>query len=412
MKVLLINKFLYPKGGDAICTLATGDLLRRHGHEVVFWGMKHPLNPAYPHTAMFIDNMDLNNTAGVLKQLDIAGKILYSFEAREKLAALLRQDGRPDMVHLNNFAHQISPSILHVLKKHRIPAVMTMHDFKMVCAPHSLFSKGKVCTKCAGGNFYHCFQEQCVKMSRAKSLLSTVEMYLHHKLMHIYDHIHTFIAPSLFMKQALEGMGFRGRIAHIPNFIDCTRFEPRFDPAERSIVFFGRLSREKGAATLIEAAGGLDVQVKIIGDGGQKPELEAMVRQRNIKNVSFLGYLSGEPLRHEIRDSLFVVVPSEVPENNPLAVLEAFALGKPVLGARIGGIPELIREGVTGMAFESGNASDMRQKIRQMLGDLTALTRMGQDARRFVEDNFSAETYYGRLKAVYREAMGTMPKAS
>ena len=267
MKVLLINKFLYPKGGDAICTLATGALLRRYGHAVTFWGMKHPLNPAYPHQDTFIDNMDLNTASGGLKQLDIAGKILYSFEAKEKLEALLRRDGRPDIVHLNNFAHQISPSILHVLKKHKIPAVMTMHDFKMVCAPHSLFSKGKVCTKCAGGHYYHCFQEQCVKTSRAKSLLSTVEMYLHHRLMHIYDYIHTFIAPSLFMKQALEGMGFRGKMAHIPNFIDFTQFEPRFDAVERSIVFFGRLSKEKGAATLIEAAGGLDVQVKIIGDG-------------------------------------------------------------------------------------------------------------------------------------------------
>ncbi len=404
-KILLINKFLYPKGGDAISTLATGDLLRSRGHDVVFWGMHHPLNPKYDHQELFVDNLDLNNNGGIKKKIDVAGKILYSFEARQKIDSLVRKIGKPDIVHLHNFAHQISPSILDVFKKYKIPVVMTMHDYKMVCASYTLLSHGKLCEKCAHGKFNNCFFEGCVKGSKAKSLLNTIEMQLHHNLLHIYDAIHTFIAPSEFLKNKLEQMGFKKRIVHIPNFIKIANVIPSYNPAERSVVFFGRLSHEKGITTLIEAIRGLDIKLKIMGDGPLKEALFAMVKEEKIRNVLFLGYKSGDDLKDEIHRSMFVVIPSEWYENNPLSALEAFALAKPVIGARIGGIPELVQDNVTGSTFESGNASDLRSKIIELADKPDKIVYMGKKARLFVEGQRDPEMYYQQIMETYQTAI-------
>jgi glycosyltransferase involved in cell wall biosynthesis len=405
MKILLINKFLYPKGGDAICALVTGELLRSKGHEVVFWGMQHPTNPGYPHADLFVDNLDLNNAGGIGKQIDIAAKLLYSVEAKNKVEALIKRIGKPDIVHLHNFAHQISPSILDVFKKHKIPVVMTMHDYKLVCVAYTLLSQGKPCEKCADGKYYQCLLEGCVKDSRAKSLLNTAEMYLHHKLLHIYDSIHTFISPSAFLKAKLEAMGFKGKVVHLPNFVCPDEFVPRYDWAERSICFVGRLSREKGIATLIEAVKGLDVTLKIIGEGPLEEELVSSVKCQGIKNVQFMGYMTGDVLREEIRKSMFVVIPSEWYENNPLSALEAFALGKPVIGARIGGIPELVQDNETGLTFESGNAQDLADKIQTLVNQPDLIAEMGKTARLFVESELNSEKHYAQLMTIYQQAI-------
>jgi glycosyltransferase involved in cell wall biosynthesis len=399
MKTLLINKFLYPKGGDAVCTLATGELLRAQGHEAVFWGMSHPDNPVYPNADLFVDNMDLNSAGGIKKQLDIALKLLYSFEAKAKLEKLIARMGKPDIAHVHNFAHQISPSILHVFKKHKIPVVMTMHDYKLVCAPYTLLSKGRLCDKCAVGKYYQCMANGCVKDSRAKSLLNTIEMYLHHSLLRIYDSVHTFISPSAFLKKKLEDMGFKGKIVHIPNFIDAAHYETRYDGANKTMVFLGRLSKEKGVATLINAVKGLDVQLAIVGDGPMGDELRAKVKDEHINNVTFKGYMTGTALKEQIMSARCMVIPSEWYENNPRSVIEAFAMGKPVLGARIGGIPELVRDGQTGFTFEAFNVADLREKIQRMMAADTVT--MGKNARRMVETELNTEVHYKSLMKVY-----------
>lgn len=405
MRILQINKFLYPRGGDAICTLVSGELLKQHGHEVIFWGMKHPSNPGYIYEELFIDNLDLHSPRGVKSQLNIAGKLIYSIEAKNKIEALIKKTGKPDIVHLHNFAHQISPSILDIFHKYKLPTVMTMHDYKLVCAPYTLLSHGKLCEKCASAQYYHCLLEGCVKGSKAKSLLNTIEMYLHHSFLHIYDYIYLFISPSIFLKTKLEEMGFKGRIVHISNFINSAYFVPSFDTTARTIVFCGRLSREKGVGTLIEAVKGLDVTLKIIGDGPIKSELEAQVRAEGITNVVFVGYKTGDVLKNEIRNCMFTVIPSEWYENNPLSVLEAFALGKPVVGARIGGIPELVRDGETGYTFEPFSTMDLRKKILHLLDNQASIVFLGKNARRFVETEFNPNKYYQKLMAVYAEAI-------
>lgn len=403
MKILLINKFLYPKGGDAISTLTTANILKKRGHQAVLWGMTHPDNPPYPYEDYFIDNVDYESGAGLFKKSITALNILYSFEAKRKIEPLM-SEFKPDIVHLNNFAHQISPSILDTIKRHKIPVVMTMHDFKLVCPAYSLLSNGKPCEKCKNGAFYCCGLNRCTKNSRFKSLINVAEMYLHHNILHIYDKIDLFIAPSSFMQTKVREMGMKGRVEHLSNCIDADQFKPVFDWEENSIVYLGRLSHEKGIKTLIESVKGLDVKLKIIGSGPSRKELTEKVQSEMIPNVRFLGYKSGQELHREIQKSKFLVIPSECYENNPLTVIEAFALGKPVVGARIGGITELVKDGKTGVTFTSGDPAELGDTIRKLISDPESIPEMGKTARKFVETQLNADLYYEKLISLYKSA--------
>lgn len=405
MKILLINKFLYPKGGDAVSTLNTGRLLSATGHKIIFWGMGHPLNPKYPYSDYFVSYVDLNRPGNVKKQVKIALNILYSLEAKRKIEALI-QKIKPDIAHLNNFAHQISPSILHVLSKYNIPMVMTMRDYKLTCPTYSMLLNGKPCEKCKNGKYFQCFINRCTEKSYSKSLLNTVEMYLHNRILHIYDLVDIFISPSRFLKDKIKNMGFKGKVVHLPNFVQLEEFNPRFDWQENSIVYFGRLSKEKGLFTLLEAMKGLDVKLKIIGEGPIKESLKFKVRSEKLNNIVFLDYKLREELKHEIKKSMFVVLPSECYENNPRSIIEGFALGKPAVGSRIGGIPELVKDSITGFTFEPGDVKDLRSKIEYMLVNKDKMIEISKKARRLVEEEYNAEKHYQRLMQIYEKAIG------
>lgn len=404
MKVLLINKFLYPRGGDAISTLSTGELLKRKGNKVIFWGMKHRSNPKYSTESYFVSYIDLNKPMKVWRKLKTALKVLYSIEAKNKVEKLIKKE-RPNIVHLNNFAHQISPSIIDVFHDYEIPIVMTMRDYKLVCPSYTLLSDGRRCEKCRKGKYFWCLLKKCTKGSYTKSLLNVIEMYLHHKVLHIYDKIDIFISPSMFLKKKLKEMGFKKEIICLPNFINVKDYLPNYSFNKKIICYFGRLSREKGLFTLVESVKETDIKLKIIGDGPIKKDLEKKVRKENLQNVSFLGYKLGDELKKEVRDSMAVVLPSEWYENYPRSVMEAFALGKPVIGARIGGIPELVKDNETGLTFESGNSDDLRSKIESLLKTPDRIVEAGKNARRFAEENFNSEKHYQELMKIYQLAM-------
>jgi glycosyltransferase involved in cell wall biosynthesis len=405
MKILLINKFLFPKGGDVISTLNTGKLLSDKGHNVVFWGMKHPLNPEYPYSEYFIDYVDYLKPMGIKERINITVNILYSLEAKNKIEKLLNKL-KPDIVHLSNIYHQISPSILSVFKKYKIPVVMTMHDYKLVCPAYVMLAGGKPCEMCRDGRYYWCFLKKCVKDSYAKSLVNTFEMYLHHKICNIYDFIDAFISPSRFLKEKVKEIGFKREIIHLPNFINVGEYIPEYGFYENAICYVGRLSGEKGLFTLIRAVKGIDITLKIIGTGPIEEDLKKRATREKIDNVKFLGYMTGEDLKNGIRSSMAVVLPSEWYESNPRSVLEAFALGKSVIGARIGGIPELVIDGETGLTFEPGNAEDLKNRIDYLIKKPDLVIEMGKNARKFVEENFNPEKHYQELMKIYQMATG------
>jgi len=403
VKVLLINKFLYPKGGDAVCTLSTGELLSRKGHQVFYWGMKHPDNPAFPHSEYFIENIDYDRKMSKKDKTFKALKIFYSLEAKKKINKLIKEI-KPDIVHLNNFAHQISPSILYIFKKYNIPVVMTMHDYKLVCPAYLLFSGNKICESCRDGRYYWCLFKKCVKKSYAKSLINAMEMYLHHKILRAYSLINLYIAPSMFLRDKVKQMGFKNEIVHLPNFVNLDKFVPNYEH-NNEICYFGRLSPEKGLGVLIDAVKGLDIRLKIIGSGPVEEKLREKVKNEQINNISFLGYKTGIFLENEIRKSIVTIMPPQWYEVFPRAVIESFSLGKPVIGARIGGIRELVKDGETGYTFEPGDPKDLRKKIVKLLEDRDKIVSMGKTARKFVEENFDSEKHYVKLINVYEMAI-------
>ncbi len=405
MKILLINKFLFPKGGDALSTLQTGKLLSRNGHQVFFWGMKNARNLEFHYSKYFVENIDYGKKLSLREKIKTSLKILYSFEAKKKIKEFIDNVVKPDIIHLNNFAHQISPSILDVFKNYNIPTIMTMRDYKLVCPSYSMLVDGKVCERCKNGKYFWCFIKKCTKDSYSKSLINVLEMYLHHKILRIYNKIDIFISPSKFLAKKVKEMGFDKEIFVLPNFVWVDEFNPQYDWTENSIYYFGRLSYEKGLFTLIKAVKSLPVKLKIIGEGPLKGSLELAVRDLDLNNVEFLGHKIDEELYNEVKKSMFVVLPSECYENYPRSVIESFALGKPVVGSRIGGIPELVIDNYSGLTFEPGNVDDLREKILYLIKNPEKIVEFGKNARRFVEENNNPEKHYQELMKIYQLAM-------
>lgn len=403
MKILCVNKFYFIRGGAESTFFETAKLLERKGHKVMPFAMKHPSNAPSSYEKYFVSNIDYE-TSGFLHKIKAACNLLYSFEAERKMDRLIYEE-KPDIAHLFNVYHHLSPSILYPLKKSNIPVVLTLNDYKMVCASYLMLHKGKICEACKNGRYYECFLKRCVKNSRAKSLLNMAEMYLHHNILHIYDLVDIFIAPSIFIKNKSEEMGLKGRVVYLPHALNVEEFTPEYKWKENSIVYLGRLSREKGLVTLLNAVKGIKgLFLKIIGEGPLESMLKRKVEAEGIKNVSFLGFKSGIELKEEIRKSMAVVLPSECYEVFGLCIVEGFALGKPAIGSRIGGITELIEENKTGVTFESGNADDLRSKIEYLMRNPDKIVEMGKNGRSFVEQNLNHEKHYQRLIGIYQAA--------
>ncbi len=416
LTVLHINKFHYMRGGSERVYFRTAEILESYGKKSIFFSMNHNMNIGSEFAEYFMPYVDLNRTeGGFAGQIKTALRILYSFEAKKRLAALLDKYPTINIAHLHNIHHQISPSILHLLKKRNIAVVMTLHDYKMGCASYTMIAGNKICESCSNGRYTSIVKKRCVKNSFIKSFLATIEMYLHHKILNIYNNVDIFISPSIFLKNKLEEMGFDKKIVHLPNFIDAKTLNLKNSDKNNNtntFLYFGRLSSEKGLFTLLRAAKILrnnnsKITLKIIGDGELKSYLEKIVKDDDINNVIFCEHMNNDQLDHEINNSLAVILPSEWYENSPMSILESFALAKPVIGAKIGGIPELIIDGVTGYTFEAGNAEDLVDKVMKITNDNEGRYLMGKNAKETIERDFSSENYYHQLLTIYDMAIQT-----
>jgi glycosyltransferase involved in cell wall biosynthesis len=396
MKILSVNKYFYPRGGAENSFFSRNETLKLHGHEVVEFSMQNPRNFESQYQDFFVPEVDYNSKKS-RDRLSAALSLLYSFKSNRKLSALLAKTN-PVIANVHNIYHQISPAIFNVLQNKKIPIILTLHDYKTVCASYNLLCNGKICESCKGGRYYNCFINNCVRGSRYLSFLNTVEMHLHHNILKLYGLVDVFISPSMFLIRKVKEMGFKGKIVHLFHCIDVKKYQPNYSCKEDSIVYFGRLSAEKGIGTLIQAMQPFPrVTLKIIGEGPLRAEFECLVNKLGLKNVKFLGYRVGGDLNKEILGSMFLVQPSEWYENNPRSVIEGFALGKPAIGARIGGIPELVKESETGLTFETGNINDLSSKIEMLLKNKEKIIEMGKNAREFVERELNYEVHYEKF---------------
>ena len=385
MKILMVNKFLWPKGGAETYLIRLGQCLEELGHRVEYFGMDSPERTLGNRTDAYTKHMDFHN-ASLRGKLGYSFGVIYSGDARRKIRRVL-EDFQPDVCHLNNFNYQLTPSILLEICSwqretgHSCKILYTAHDYQLVCPNHLCYApgKGQPCEKCLGGNYLYCLFGRCIHGSLLRSAAGAAEGFFW-RAAGVYRKIDTVICCSRFVKDRLDrNPALAGKTVVLHNFAEGI-------PDERCekqdyVLYFGRYEPEKGVEDLLQAAKALpEISFRFAGSGSLK------ARMAGISNVQDLGYLSAEELHGQIRRARFAVCPSRWQENCPMAVLESLSLGTPVLGADIGGIPELILPGVTGVLFESGNAADLTENLTQLWNDRKRLEAMAENCRRISFD--------------------------
>ena len=398
--LLAINNYHYLRGGAEGVFFEHNRLLAQLGWDVVPFSMRHPKNLPTPWSEFFIDELEFGDDYSLLQKAQMAGKAIYSFEARRKLKGLLNK-ARPDVAHCHNIYHHLSPSILHELRDHKVPTVMTLHDLKLACPAYKMLSRDEVCERCKGGHFFNLVQRRCMKDSLALSAVIWVETTLHNRLKTYLNCVDKFVVPSRFFLEKFTEWGFpRDRFVYIPNFIDAAAFVPEFHPGDY-FLYFGRLNAEKGVDQFIRACAEAGVPGTIVGTGPEEQSLQQLAQSLSA-NIKFAGYQTGTALQDYVRGARAVVLPSLLYENAPLSVMEATALGKPVLGARIGGIPELILEGVSGSVFESGSVNALKDCIatwRDM--DPALIAENARKGREWMVKEYSSSRYRNEMQRLY-----------
>lgn len=404
MKILMVNKFFYIKGGSETYYFALKQLLEAKGHTVIDFSMKDEKNFDSPYLEYFVESVDYNGEMSKKQQLKAARNIIYSTEAKRKLEKLI-QDTQPDIAHLHIFQHQLSPSILDVLKKYDIPTVYTAHDLKMLCLNYVMMTHGQLCEKCKNGHYLNCLKQKCVKNSILKSSINVLEGYLH-KWKRSYDTIDVIMTPSLFYRKKFMDFGIsKERVHHLSNFLDreCPEVEPAKDK-EQYFLYFGRLSVEKGVLTLIKAVENTKNLLYIVGKGPCLQEIEQYLKEHNMTNVKLLGFKSGKELINVVGNARAVILPSEWYENGPYSAIESLQLGRPVIGSELGGIPELI-DG-NGKVFHHGDVEELRQILEQFPKPGTPdYQQYCMRSEEIFAENYMAESHYEKLLLMYEKAI-------
>ena len=374
LKILLVNKFYYLNGGSERVLFQERDYFRRLGHQVVDFSMQHPRNIDSAYASFFIPQVEYDGDQSLWSKIRNTATFIHSPLAVSRLRKLVEKE-RPDIVHLHNIYHQITPSIIPMLKKQGLKIVLSLHDYKLICPSYTMLNKEVVCDYCRGYRFHGPLVHHC-QGSRAKELLLSAEAY-YHKWRKSYEAVDMCIAPSQFMADRISARIPAERITVIRNGIEGDQYVPTWDDKGYAL-YVGRVSRQKGIETLCKAHAALGgaIPLKIVGTGPLLAELE-----RRYPDVELLGYRSGDELRECVGSASFVVLPSEWYENCPMSALETMALGKPMIAAAIGGLPEIIDEGVTGLLFASGSVSDLADKMLRLWRDEPLRRRMGFAAK-------------------------------
>ena len=396
MKVLLVNKFLYRKGGAETYVFKLGDTLTKYGHEVEYFGLENEKNIVGNRIGTYVSDIDF--AKGIRKNLTAPFRIIYSAEARKKISKVL-YDFEPDVVHLNNIQFHLTPSIILAIEKYRrktgrqVKIVYTAHDYQLVCPSHGFFdSEINVCERCLGGNYTHCFRTKCMKNSRAKSFLAMLDAYWW-KISRAYRYVDTIVCPSAFMKSKLDTQKrFADKTVVLYNFIEPHSIEET--EKKGYVLEFGHLSKDKGTLTLLEVARRMpNVEFVFAGYGKAEEDIA------KVPNAKYVGFQTGDALKKLIQEAACSVYPSEWYENCPFSVIESQMCLTPVIGSRMGGIPEIMKNGETGLLFEAGNADDLEEKLRYLLETPGVLEAYTQNCRNVSFE--TPDTYYEKLMQIY-----------
>lgn len=405
MKILLVNKYFYVRGGSETYFFGLAELLKKAGHEVIFFAMQDEKNLPCVQSEYFVSNVEFNGDLSISDKIKAALRMVYSLEAKEKISSLIEKE-KPDIIHINLFHRVLTASIVDAAKKYHIPVVFTMHDLNCICPNHTMLDHGKICEDCLHGNYLNCVKRVCFKDSRAKCLMAAIESE-YNKLSGLYNKIDLFITPSEFYKKKMEESGLtRSPIVHMKNFLPAQTKYGVQGKRGKYVLYYGRLSWEKGIITLVQAMELVkDIPLVIVGTGPEEEAIRAEVRRLNLEDrVSLVGFKSGEDLWRCVRESACVVVPSEWYEASGYTACEAQAAGKPVVVTNAGGLPENIVDGETGYFSNMGDAQALAEKIVRIVSASDhEYESMSKKAVENAEKLFSAEHYISMLTGLYQE---------
>lgn len=401
MKILQVNKFWYPRGGAEHYVLALSKQLRERGHTVVEFGMHHHLNIRTAYDDYFVSELDLKKRGGIINALHKLGRVVYSTEAKRKFSKLL-VDEAPDVIHIHNIYHQLSPSILLAARRARIPVIMTAHDYKITNPNYRMFHRGQICEHSSNGSYWEALRYRCMD-SWSASFAVMIESYLHGFLGSYRRAITRIVSPSSFLVDLAVERGAPARwFVKVPTGIQPPP-QPKSTGPER-VVYFGRLSEEKGLKVLLDAAKmARTTPFTVVGRGPLEAELRSRAGELGLKNIEFKGFLKGEDLWSVVASAKAVVVPTLSYENYPLSVLEAQALGTVVIASAIGGLPEQIVDGQTGFLVPPGDAVELAKAVERVMEmDEGELAAMQAAARERVLTINSSEDHLRRIEALYK----------
>lgn len=405
MNILIAHWSWYPTGGDWTYVESVTRLYQQHGHTVIPFCMKDERNYPTPYDKYFIEKIDYKqvNKRSLSDGIKVISKTIYSVEAKRNLEKLLNTV-KIDLAHLNVVNHYLTPSILKTLKKRNIPIIWTMNEYTPLCPDSTFLSHDQVCERCHNGKFYNCITHTCKKGSVAASAVAALENYIHHSL-NFYRHADYYILPSRFSYEKFKQFNFfPEKLVHIYysyNYaeIDELLRTPLPDAEEPYIAYTGRLEKIKGVYTLLKAMTALKhIKLIIVGDGTQEEELKTFAAENGLTQVTFAGKKSKRETLELVSKAKFTICPSEWYEVLGFTVAEAMALKKAVIGAAIGGIPEMVIDGETGLLFEPANAAQLAEKIKLLYNNEELCKKLGINAEKHIRNMINPEKHYNELR--------------
>ncbi len=398
MKILNINNYHFVRGGSDQHYFDLGTLLQKRGNQVVWFAGGRGSFRQEPGVYL---TRQINTQKPSLRDVF---EFLFSRPAR-KIAEEIIEKERPEIAHLHIYYSQLTSSILKPLKKAGIPIVQTLHEYKLICTVATLISNGKICEACEGKHFWKAAVKRCNRRSFPRSVLNAAEAYISNQNGAVAL-IDQFIAPSEFLKRKLVQYGLNGqKITVLPNFIKVDDYQPSVCPGKH-VVYLGRLEKIKGIFEYMELAARFpEIPFLLVGSGDAEKDAQRYVNEKRLKNVRLLGFKNKDEIREILRESFCVVVPSLWYENCPIVILEAMAMGRPVIGSDLGGIPELIVHGKDGFLVKPGDVGELASALSKICATPETAITMGKAGREKVEEKYSEVTFYTRLINIYQNVL-------
>ncbi len=399
-KIVNIGNSYFVEGGDTRYMFFLEELLRSKNITVIPFAPQSKNNLDTPYSSYFPESINIKTaTYG-----DFI-KYLYNKNARTSIEKLLKKEKDVQLAHLHIYYGRLTTSILKPLVNAGIPIIQTLHEYKLSCPVYSMISNEKICNKCQGSKFWNCTINKCNRGSISRSVSSTIEAYFS-KSMGNSDHISHFVPSSNFLRDKMLEIGIDERkLTTVHNFVDTNNFNQDFSIGEH-FIFIGRIEKLKGIFTLLRAFENLpEYKLLIVGVGEAEAEAKSYISSKNIKNIKMLGFKQNDELFKLVENSIASIIPSEWFENCPLSAFESFAIGKPIIGSNIGGIPELISHGKDGFLFEPGNAEELQHYVKLIANKKNIAPQMGISGHNKVKRIFNPENHFLKLNKIYQSVM-------